>query len=114
MNADLSDFMKNMKKMQDNIQTAQSELINKNIIGDAAAGDVRVLLNGRFDVKRVKINPEFLKRPVNEVEEAVAAAFNAAVKQIEDFSRQKMSGLMEGVQLPEGMGDKGGDDSSSL
>lgn len=109
MKADLSDFMKNMKKMQDNIQTAQQELINKNIIGDAAAGSVRVLLNGRFDVKRVKIDPEMLKGPVNELEEAVAAAFNSAVKQIEDFSKQKMSGLMEGVQLPEGMS---GEDSN--
>tara|TARA_R110000868_G_scaffold162538_5_gene393957 strand:- start:13750 stop:14088 length:339 start_codon:yes stop_codon:yes gene_type:complete len=111
MNADLSDFMKNMKKMQDNIQTAQGELVNKNIIGDAASGAVRVLLNGRFDVKRVKISPEMMKEPVNVLEEAIASAFNSAVKQIEDFSKQKMSGLMEGVQLPEGMADKGEDDS---
>ena len=37
------------------------------------------------------------------LEDLIAAAFNDAVKKVEQRSAEKMSGLMSGLQLPPGM-----------
>ena len=52
----ITDLMQQAQKMQADMQKAQEELAQKEVTGEAAAGLVRVTMNGRHDVKRVRID----------------------------------------------------------
>ena len=101
----LTDLMKQAQAMQKNIETAQQELIAKEVIGVALAGMVRVVVNGRYNCKRVELSDSLLKQDKAVIQDAIAAAFNDAAQKIEDFSKSKMSSLMSGVDLPTNFGE---------
>jgi nucleoid-associated protein EbfC len=106
--------------MQANIQKAQEEIISLTVVGEAGGGLVKIKMNGRHDVLRVFVSPTLLGQgPEDEDEEGeggkggkgpkidkamledlFAAAVNDAVRKVEKASRDKMSGLMSGLNLP--------------
>lgn len=100
----LAELMKQAQSMQKNIEQAQQELIAKEVEGVALAGMVKIVLNGRYNCKRVEFGEDFLKQDKVVMQDAIAAAINDAAQKIEDFSKTKMSGLMSGVDMPTGMG----------
>ena len=44
--------------MQANMQKAQAEIANIEVIGESGGGMVKVTMNGRHEVKRVQIEPQ--------------------------------------------------------
>jgi DNA-binding YbaB/EbfC family protein len=107
---DFQKIMQQAQKMQSNIQKAQEEIVNLTVVGESGGGLVKVKMNGRHDVLRVGISPTLLTNPDRAMlEDLVAAAVNDAVRKIEKASREKMTGLMSGLNLPpEFMGGAGG------
>lgn len=103
MKGGIGNMMKQAQKMQENMQKAQEELVNMEIIGKAGGGMVSVVMNGRHDVKRVNIDDSLLEEDKDMLEDLIAAAVNDAVQQVEKTSQEKMSGMMGGLQLPPGM-----------
>jgi len=64
--------------------------------------------NGRHDVSEVKIKPTLMDEDVEMLEDLVAAAVNDAVRKIEKESKDKISQLTAGLNIPTDlMGDKG-------
>lgn len=110
MNQNLGNLMKEAQKMQQRMQEAQEQLTSLIIIGKSGGGLVEVEMNGRHDVSRVKIAPSLVEEDIEILEDLVAAAFNDAVRKIEKASREKISQLTAGLNLPtdfmkEGEGD---------
>jgi nucleoid-associated protein EbfC len=100
----LSGLMKQAQQMQEKLKTAQEELAKMEIEAESGAGLVKVTMTGKHDVKRVQIDPSLLTDDKEMLEDLVAAAFNAAVRKLEDANQQKMGGLSAGMpQLPGGM-----------
>ena len=96
-------LMKQAQQMQDNIKKAQNELSSLEVEGVAAAGLVKVVMNGRYDATRLHIDDSLINKDDKEMlEDCIIAAINDAVRNIEKNSRNKMSGLMQGINLPEG------------
>ena len=100
----LAGLMKQAQAMQENLKKAQDELGTIEVTGESGAGLVKVTMTCKHDVKRVTIDPSLLADDKDMLEDLVAAAFNAAVRQAEEVSQQKMgklsAGLPPGMKLP--------------
>jgi DNA-binding YbaB/EbfC family protein len=89
--------------MQDNLKKAQDELANVEVTGESGAGMVKVLMTCKHEVKRVTIDPSLLGDDRDMLEDLVAAAFNAAVRKVEETSQERMGKLTAGMPMPPGM-----------
>jgi nucleoid-associated protein EbfC len=108
MNQNLGNLMKEAQKMQQRMQEAQQELSNLVVSGESGSGMVTVKMNGRHDVTEVKIKQTLMDDDVEMLEGLVAAAFNDAVRKIEKASKEKISKLTAGLNIPTDlMGDTG-------
>ena len=103
MKGGFGDIMKQAQAMQENLQKAQEEIANLEVDGEAGAGLVKVVMNGRHELKRVQIDPSLFNEDKDMLEDLVAAAVNDAVRRLEKVSKEKMSGLTAGLNLPAGM-----------
>ncbi|HEX7764357.1 MAG TPA: YbaB/EbfC family nucleoid-associated protein, partial [Cellvibrio sp.] len=56
----LGDLMKQAQQMQANMQKMQEDLAKAEVKGEAGAGLVSVVMNGRHDVKRVHIDDSLM------------------------------------------------------
>ena len=70
------------------------------ITGEAGAGLVKVTLNGRHAARRVEIDDSLVGDDKDMLEDLVTAAINDAVSKVEAQTRDRMSGLMGGLNIP--------------
>ncbi|WOG29960.1 YbaB/EbfC family nucleoid-associated protein [Endozoicomonas sp. 8E] len=98
----MGNLMKQAQKMQEDMQRIQEELANAEVTGESGAGLVKVIMNGRHDVKDVQIDPSLMQEDKEMLEDLLAAAVNDAVRKVEENSKDKMSGLTAGMGLPPG------------
>ncbi|MEE8528139.1 MAG: YbaB/EbfC family nucleoid-associated protein [Gammaproteobacteria bacterium] len=103
MKAGLSNLMRQAQKMQEHLKTAQDELASTEVTGEAGGGMVRVTLTCKYGVRRVSIDNSLVGDDKEMLEDLVAAAFNSAVRKVEQTVRDKMAGLTAGVGLPPGI-----------
>ncbi len=103
MKAGMGDIMKQAQQMQENLQKAQEEIANLEVIGESGAGLVKVTMTGRHDVKRVEIDQSIMNDDKEMLEDLLAAAVNDANRRVEKTTQDKMSELTAGLGLPAGM-----------
>ena len=103
MKGNIGNLMKQAQKMQADMQKAQEELANMEVEGQSGGGMVKVLMNGRHEVRRVSIDDSLMKDDKDMLEDLLAAAVNDAVRRIESTTSEKMSGLTAGLNLPGGL-----------
>jgi nucleoid-associated protein EbfC len=100
----LAGLMKQAQAMQDNMKKAQEELGSIEVTGESGSGMVKVTMTCKHDVKRVQIDPSLLADDKDMIEDLVAAAFNDAVRKVEETTSQKMGKVTAGMpSLPGGM-----------
>jgi DNA-binding YbaB/EbfC family protein len=98
----LSELMKQAQKMQEQLQKQQEALANAEVTGQSGAGMVKVVMNGRHDVKRVELDDSLMTEDKEILEDLLAAAVNDAVRKIEEQNKSSLSGLAEGMGFPPG------------
>ncbi len=103
MKGGLGGLMKQAQKMQENLQKAQEELARMEVVGQSGGGMVKVVMTGRHEVRRVEIDPALMTEEREMLEDLVAAAINDASHKVEDNSKDQMSGMAAGLDLPAGM-----------
>ncbi len=103
MKAGMGDIMKQAQQMQENLQKAQEEIANLEVIGESGAGLVKVTMTGRHDVKRVEIDQSIMNDDKEMLEDLLAAAVNDANRRVETTTQDKMSEFTTGLGLPAGM-----------
>lgn len=96
----LGDLMKQAQQMQANMQQMQEELAKAEVTGESGAGLVRVVMNGRHDVKRVAIDQSLMSEDKEMLEDLLAAAVNDAVRKVENQSKEQMSKMTAGMGIP--------------
>jgi len=101
MKGALGGLMKQAQKMQDDMKHAQAELANAEVTGQAGGGMVSVVMTGRHDLRKVSIDDSVMDDK-EMLEDLLAAAVNDAVRQVESVSKDKMSGMTDGLNLPPG------------
>ena len=102
MKGQIAGLMQQAQKMQENMKRMQAELEAIEVEGQAGAGMVRVVMTCKHDVKRVSIDPSLVGDDKDMLEDLVAAAFNDAVRRVEQTTQEKMSSVTAGMPLPPG------------
>jgi len=98
----LANLMQQAQKMQENLQKAQEELAALEVQGESGGGLVKVVMNGKREVKKVSIDESLVKDDRDMLEDLVAAAVNDAVNRVNRLKQEKMSALTGGIELPAG------------
>jgi DNA-binding YbaB/EbfC family protein len=98
----LANLMQQAQKMQENLQKAQEELAAMEVQGESGGGLVRVVMNGKKEVKKVSIDESLVKDDRDMLEDLVASAVNDAVNRVNRLKQEKMSALTGGIELPAG------------
>lgn len=104
MKGGIGNLMRQAQQIQENMAKAQAELATLTVTGEAGGGMVKVEMNGRHEVQRVRIDPSVAVAGDDRelLEDLVTAAANDAVRKVAALMQQKMSGLAGGMQLPPG------------
>ena len=102
----IGNLMKQAQQMQENMQKMQAKLAVMEIEGVAGAGLVKVTMTGKHDVRRVAVDPSLLAGNGDDdkemLEDLIAAAFNDAVRKIEETVQDKVASATAGLPLPPG------------
>ncbi|RYY03186.1 MAG: YbaB/EbfC family nucleoid-associated protein [Gammaproteobacteria bacterium] len=96
----IGDLMKQAQQMQENMKKMQDDLVNLEVKGESGAGLVKIVMNGRHDVKRVSIDDSLLSEDKEMLEDLLAAAVNDAVRKVETQNRDHMAKMTSGMGLP--------------
>jgi DNA-binding YbaB/EbfC family protein len=100
----IGQMMKQAQEMQTKMQEMQDKLADVELSGTSGAGMVTVTLNGKAEMRRVKIDPSlFNSNDAEVVEDLIVAAFADAKKKIDVVIAEEMSKVTGGLDLPPGM-----------
>ncbi|CAN5290583.1 YbaB/EbfC family nucleoid-associated protein [soil metagenome] len=102
MRGNTAQMMQQAQRMQDNLKRVQDELAVLEVTGQAGGGMVSVTITGKFEARRVHIDPSVLV-DAEMLEDLVQAAFNDAVNKVNEESGKRMSAATAGMPLPPGM-----------
>ena len=99
----LGQLMKQAQEMQSRMGELQERLAAVELTGSAGGDMVRVTVNGRNEVRAVKIDPALAKpEDIEVLEDLLVAAFADARTKVETRMREEMSKLTGGIDLPPG------------
>ena len=100
----LGQLMKQAQAMQAKMAEMQAQLETVEMTGAAGGGMVQVTVNGKGDVKSVKIDKAVVDPAEIEVlEDLLVAAFNDAKSKVNAYAEAEMQKLTGGLALPGGM-----------
>lgn len=100
----LGQLMKQAQQMQARMEEMQKKLAELEVEGQAGGGLVRVTLNGKQEMKAVKIDPSLADpKEVEVLEDLIVAASNDARAKVEAETAKQMQSLTGGLNLPPGM-----------
>jgi DNA-binding YbaB/EbfC family protein len=100
----IGQLMKQAQAMQEKMAEMQAQLEAVEMTGAAGGGMVELTLNGKSDVKRVKIDKSLLDPAEGQMlEDLIVAAFADARRKVSAHAEQEMQKLTGGLQLPGGM-----------
>ena len=99
----MGNMMKQAQLMQERLQKAQDEIAKMDVVGESGAGMVKITVTGNHEVRRVSIDDSLFTDDKDILEDLLAAAFNDAQRRIEEQSKEKLSAVTGGMQLPPGM-----------
>ncbi|WP_290702543.1 YbaB/EbfC family nucleoid-associated protein [Amphritea sp.] len=102
MKGDMGNLMKQAQKMQADMQKAQEEIAKAEVNGESGAGLVKIVMNGRHDVRSVAIDDSLMEEDKEILEDLIAAAINDAVRKVESSTQEKMAKITGGMGMPPG------------
>jgi hypothetical protein len=100
----LGQMLKQAQAMQSKMAEMQEKLEAVEMTGAAGGGMVKVTLNGKNEMRAVKIDPSLVDPKDTEVlEDLIVAAFNDAKSKVDAHMAEEMAKITGGMQLPPGM-----------
>ena len=87
----MSNIMKQAKKMQEEMQKSQEELSSKEFDSTAGGGAISVKVTGEKVLKEIKIKPEVVDpEDVEMLQDLIVTCINQAFKQVDDAQAASM------------------------
>jgi DNA-binding YbaB/EbfC family protein len=100
----IGQMMKQAQEMQARMAELQAKLDTIELTGASGGGMVQVTLNGKGEMKKLKLDKSLIDPNDTEVlEDLILAAFNDAKARVEAHVGEEMSKLTGGLKLPPGM-----------
>jgi len=100
----LGQMMKQAQELQSRMNEMQAKLDQIEVTGASGGGMVQVTLNGKREMKGLKIDKSLADpEEVEVLEDLVIAAFNDAASKVEAQVAEEMGKITGGLKLPPGM-----------
>jgi len=103
MKGGIGQLMKQAQQMQADMKKAQEEMASLTVTGESGAGMVRITMSCQHQVQAVQIDDTLLGDDKELLEDLVTAAFNDAIRKVEQTVKDKYSGMTAGLGLPPGL-----------
>ena len=98
---DIQFLMRQAKKIEKAVEQAKETLADLEVEGEAGGGLVQVKMNGRFEVRRITIDPKAMDQAdKGMLEDLVAAAVNAAMEKARVLADETMEKATGGLRIP--------------
>lgn len=97
----MGQMMKQVQKMQRDMEKTQQELEAKIYESSAGGGAIHVKVTGKKELVEIKLDPSIVDPDdVEMLQDLIMVAVNEAMKSAEDESAREMGKLTGGVNLP--------------
>ena len=103
MKGGIGQLMKQAQQMQADMKKAQEEMASLMVTGESGAGMVRITMSCKHQVHSLEIDDTLVGDDKEMLEDLIVAAFNDALRRVEQTTQEKFSGLTAGIGLPPGM-----------
>lgn len=97
----MQSMLRQAQKMQENLEAKKAELEQKEYTVTSGGGMVEITVSGNHEVKAIGLNPEVVDPDdVEMLEDMLVAAFNEAMRQIDEESEREMEKVTGGLNIP--------------
>ena len=94
------DLLKNSQAIKEQSEKLQRELEDLRAQGSSGGRMVTVTLNGKFEMKEIKLDPICVdNRDVKMLEDLIVAAHKAAADNVQELIKEKSASLLGGLDL---------------
>ncbi|HJQ85585.1 MAG TPA: YbaB/EbfC family nucleoid-associated protein [Candidatus Binatia bacterium] len=100
---DIGGLFKQAQELQAKIANAQQELEQKTVEASAGGGMVAAVVNGKFELVQIRIEPSLLEKPdADMLQDLIVAAVNEGVRAARRMIEEEMGKLTGGlgIKLP--------------
>lgn len=99
--ANMNQMLKQAQKMQEQMLKMQEEMENKTFEATAGGGAVKVVVDGKREVKEVILAPEVVDPDdVEMLQDLIVAAVNEGMRKVEADSSAQLGSITGGLNIP--------------
>ncbi len=103
MKSGMQGMLKQVQKMQEEMQRVQGELGNLTVSEEAGGGMIKATANGNKEIITLEIDPQVIDKEEKEIlEDLVVAAVNKAISSAAKLAEEEMAKVTKGM-IPPGM-----------
>lgn len=103
MKAGMQGMLKQVQKMQEEMQKVQAELVNRTVSAEAGGGMIKAVANGHKELISVEIDSQVINPGEKEIlEDLVVAAVNKALRSASKMAEEEMAKVTKGI-IPPGL-----------
>lgn len=103
MKGGMQNMLKQVQKMQAEMQKVQEELVNLTVTEEAGGGMIKATANGNKEIISVEIDPQVISKDEKDIlEDLVVAAVNKAIASATKLAEEEMAKVTKGM-LPPGV-----------
>jgi DNA-binding YbaB/EbfC family protein len=96
-----SEMMRQVQKMQQDMQNMQAELDARTYDVSAGGGVVKVKINGKKEILNIDIDPEIVDPDdIETLSDILVAAVNEAIKKVDATNDAEMGKITGGLNMP--------------
>ncbi len=103
MKGGIGQLMKQAQQMQADMQKAQEEMASLTVTGESGGGMVKVTMTCKHEIRSLTIDDAAYGDDKEMLEDLIVAAFNDALRRVEQTVQEKFSGMAAGLNLPAGL-----------
>ena len=99
---DFTNLISQAKKRQEKMKETQENLKKIEVEGSSGGQAVKVILNGEYELKNIKIEENILKENKEILEDLIVAAHDDAKQKLKKKTSEEISKITGGIELPPG------------
>ena len=96
-----NDMLKQVQQMQEDMANLQADLDEREYTATSGGGMISVTVNGKHEIKELKINPDAIDPEEPEMlEDLITVAVNEAIATATKTSEDEMGAITGGLNIP--------------
>jgi hypothetical protein len=97
----MQNMLRQAQKMQESIEAKKAELEEKEYVVSSGGGMVEITVKGNREIQAIGLNPEVVDPDdIEMLEDMLVAAFNEAMRQIDEESERELEKVTGGLNIP--------------